>query len=236
MDPYSGDKFLMMVSVIIMAVNLIILVLPIYKMIKKEIRCYQTPFLFVFAGTAEFLLHLGVLIFLTNIPSTYGIEVVSIMISIIMIFVLAIIFGDQEFSIGIKFLILLGFLALESLFFLASLMTPPQGLIYFLYIIYSLFSIGPIECLIGCIICKKYSILPILNLFLLLVFNILRVIATISYSYIFILYIIGGVSCLAQIILYFVFKATRKISSPVEINNIEAQINNVSSEPFMEKL
>ena len=237
MDTSNLGGVLMLISNIILGINLLVIILPIYKMVKKQIRCYQTPFLFVFAAMAEYLYNLGPTVFKKNSDNSDNPILEYIIIGVVLLFALAIIFGDQVLPFWGKCLILLGFLGLESPFFLASLITAEIST-YFKYVFYFIFSIGPIECLIGCIVNKNYTILPILNLFLLLCYNI---VFGITYNFyfitkdlvLFIMTIVGGVSCIIQIILYFVYRANRKNEDPLQTDKIVYQVMNLEEQPLV---
>ena len=104
MSEISSFELLTLIRIYIFDANLILIALPIYKMIKRKIRCYQTPFLFVFALIADNLTWLGTYIFIDrDIASKY--YNLWIGVAVALIISIAIIFGDHEFSIGIKIVI-----------------------------------------------------------------------------------------------------------------------------------
>ena len=222
----------------ILATNLLLIAYPIYKMLKKELRCYQTPFLFVFAGITEFMILFGINTFSPNeiLYISYPLWVV---IFVAPIFSIVIIFGDYEFSIGSKILIFFVFLIIEALFFVASLIITKDGAVCLFYISSTFYSVGPIECLIGCLILKKHSILPILNLFVLLCYNIIGIIINpLLFNYFVFLHFAGCISCFAQIIIYFIFRSGKKNQDTYQTYQtyqtqyLTNQVENIPQEPL----
>lgn len=205
MNKFDTITFLNTLESYISYGNLVLVALPIYKMIKGQIRCYQTPFLFVFAVMAYNLSFIGATIFLGKTiiePIVYTkwiITVITLLISI------SIIFGDQEISIGIKILIFFVFLAIEAIFFCAPLIIKDRiiELAYYMYL--TLYSIGSFECFIGSLILKQHFIIPILNVILMLCHNIISIYPfTLIYEKI--ICIIGIILCFFQIVTYLVLR------------------------------
>lgn len=230
MSEISSFELLTLIRIYIFDANLILIALPIYKMIKRKIRCYQTPFLFVFALIADNLTWLGTYIFIDrDIASKY--YNLWIGVAVALIISIAIIFGDHEFSIGIKIVILFVFLIIETLFFLAPLVIKKDGIKYISYILVALYTIGPIECLIGSLILKKHSILPILNLFLLFSFNALGIYPFV-FEYLVIIRDVGFISCFIQIVVYFVLRRRRINKNSSHSESFSNQVENIPSEPL----
>lgn len=227
MNPLNPINFYFIISYGIIGLNLLSVGFPILKMFKKEIRCYQTPFIFVFFVTSEFFLHLGYFI-KTDIPvaSYFWVYIIlAIEISIMSI----IIFGDPEFKIFVKLICFATFILLEILcFFIPYIALNSYPIIE--YIMWLVQTIGPIECTMSCVYYNKYYIIPIVNVFLLLIVNVFRAISLWYTSYMYFANMGGGISCIAQIILYFVFRASRYNEEIKKENLIQGEIGPVIPE------
>ena len=110
-------------------------------------------------------------------------------------------------------------------------MIKKDGIKYISYILVALYTIGPIECLIGSLILKKHSILPILNLFLLFSFNALGIYPFV-FEYLVIIRDVGFISCFIQIVVYFVLRRRRINKNSSHSESFSNQVENIPSEPL----
>ena len=155
MNPLNPINIYFTISYEIIGLNLLLVGLPIFKMFKKEIRCYQTPFIFVLFVTSEFSLHLGFFIKSGFPISSYF--WVYIILAIEITIVSLIIFGDWEFKILVKLICFATFILLEILcFFIPYIALYSYSIIE--YIMWLVQTIGPIECTMSCVYYNKYYI------------------------------------------------------------------------------
>lgn len=213
MNPALGGGICYVLSSIVMLINLFLVGIPVHYECKEEIRWYQTPFLFVLFFTGDGMIYTGALIAVGGLDvAAYvflGVAVVGL------IFIILIIFCDKQTNCGVKTGVFFGFLALLALFFCLPLFLRFEYL-YFLYVDLFIYSIGPIECLIGALIYQKYYIIPIVNVFMVALFNILRTISFIGYGLLLIMNIIGLISCVTQIIVYFMYRSKRDLQNTIQ--------------------
>lgn len=214
MNAALGDGICLILSSIVMLINLFLVGIPVHYECKGEIKWYQTPFLFVLFFTGDGMIYTGALIAAggSDIAAYVflGVAVVGF------IFIILIIFCDKQTSGGVKTGVFFGFLALLVLFFCLPLFSGPYIIYYFFCIDLFIYSIGPIECLIGALINNKYYIIPIVNVFMVALFNILRTISFIGYGLLLIMNIIGLISCVIQIIVYFMYRSKRDLQNTIQ--------------------
>lgn len=215
-DSFLGGNIICFVlSYLVMIVNIFLVGIPVYKECKNKIRWYQTPFLFVLFFTGEGMVFTCFLMVATKEAlksESYAFLGVA---GIGLIFAILIIFSDQQATIAIKCGVCFAFLAVLTLLFTFPLHTF-TGFFYLIYISMFIYSIGPVECLVGSLINNQYDIIPIVNVFMVTLYNILRSISFIGYNLLFIINIIGMVSCVGQIIVYFLFRAKRNLQNTIE--------------------
>ena len=200
-------------SNVIMLINIMFVLFPLSKEYKNEIRWYQTPFVFVIFFTGEGMINIGTLILINSPFSSAYIYIGVVVIGLI--FTIFIIFFDQQATICKKTEIFFCCLAILIFLFLCPLFSL-KAYFYFLLIVMIIYSIGPVECLIGTFIYKKYDIIPIMNVFTNSLFNILRIVSFIGYGLIYIINIIGLIFCIAQIIVYFVYRSKRDNQNTIQ--------------------
>lgn len=217
----------------ILVTNLLLIAYPIYKMFKKNLRCYYTPFLFVFGGATECFLLFGEFAF-SSTRELNIFYVTWIFVCLSPIVSIVIIFGDSEFSKKTKIKILCIFLAIEILFFLSPLVIKDKSK-YLFYICITIYSLGPIECFIWCLKLKDERILPIFSSVLLLGYDIVPFITYRSrFNYLIFILFVGCASCFAQLLTYFLLFSARKYQESSQTEHLSKQVDNISPDSLYE--
>ena len=208
-----------------LGLNLILMIIPTYRKCKKRIRFYQTPFLYVFFFNSMNFLFGGVIAFYFSFFYSDYIVWISMFLGQVVIFI--IIFGDRELKFKFKILILLCYLIIESFFFFFPTISIKNCHILF-YVSHFFLSVAPVECLFWFFYLKQYFILPIINLFFWMCFNAFSILNFMYYgaTEILLFNTLGIISCLIEIILYFVYRCKRKTNALLQTDNNFAQIEN----------